>query len=245
MVRVALPQLAPRVTYAIVGITALVYLLQLGSTYLYGYAIPGAQMDWLELYGARINDAIRAGELWRFITPVLLHGSLVHIGSNMYGVIIFGPTLERNFGHWRFLLLYLLGGFAGNVLSFLLTGGYSVGASTAVFALIGAEAVFLYRNRKLFGDQFGRAMSNILVIVVLNAFIGLVPGVDYMGHIGGLLGGLMFAWFAGPIWEVQGFAPSFYVADQREPRNVVTGAALVVLVFGALAVWGMVAPLAR
>ncbi len=123
MVSVSLPRLVPYVTYTIIGVTVLVYLLQLGSTYLYGYANAGAQLDWLEVYGARINSAIRAGELWRFITPVLLHASVPHILFNMYALVIFGPGLERNFGHWRYLVLYLLGGFTGNVLSFLLSSG--------------------------------------------------------------------------------------------------------------------------
>jgi rhomboid protease GluP len=80
--------------------------------------------------------------------------------------------------------------------------------------------------------------------------LGLTPGIDNWGHVGGLLGGLVFTWFAGPVWEVQqtpsmlGTMPAPYLADRREPREVLTGAAVVVLIFGALAVWGMVAPLA-
>ena len=242
-VRVALPTATPYVTYTIVGITILVYLLQLGSTYLYGYANAASQIDWLEAYGARINDLIRAGQLWRFITPVLLHASIPHIGFNMYALIIFGPGLERNFGHWRFLILYLLGGFAGNVMSFLLSSGYSVGASTAIFGLVAAEGVFLYQNRQLFGNRFRSAIGNIIFIVVVNLALGLTPGIDNWGHVGGLLGGLIFAWFAGPKWEVQGVMPALHVADRREARDVITGAAIVILVFGALAVWGMIAPI--
>ena len=242
-VRVALPTATPYVTYTIVGITILVYLLQLGSTYLYGYANAASQIDWLEAYGARINDLIRAGQLWRFITPVLLHASIPHIGFNMYALIVFGPGLERNFGHWRFLILYLLGGFAGNVMSFLLSSGYSVGASTAIFGLVAAEGVFLYQNRQLFGNRFRSAIGNIIFIVVVNLALGLTPGIDNWGHVGGLLGGLIFAWFAGPKWEVQGVMPALHVADRREARDVITGAAIVMLVFGALAVWGMIAPI--
>ena len=242
-VRVALPSVTPYVTYTIVGITVLVYLLQLGSTSLLGYANAVSQIDWLEAYGARINDLIRAGQLWRFITPVLLHASIPHIGFNMYALIAFGPGLERSFGHWRFLALYLLGGFAGNVLSFLLSSGYSVGASTAIFGLVAAEGVFLYQNKELFGNRFRSAIGNIIFIVVVNLALGLTPGIDNWGHVGGLLGGLIFAWFAGPKWEVQGIMPALHVADKREARDVITGVAIVILVFGTLAVWGMVAPI--
>ncbi len=237
-VPVSLPTSTPYITYGIAAITALVYLIQLATT-----NWQGTQFDLPEFYGARINELIRAGQLWRFLTPVLLHASIPHIGFNMYALIIFGPGLERNFGHWRFLALYLLGGFAGNVLSFLLSSGYSVGASTAIFGMIGAEGVFLYQNRRLFGNRFRSAIGNIIFIVVVNLVLGLTPGIDNWGHVGGLLGGLIFAWFAGPKWEVEGMMPALHVVDKREARDVITGAAIVLLIFGALAVWGMTAPI--
>ena len=108
----------------------------------------------------------------------------------MYALLVIGVGLERYFGHGRYLLLYVLGGFTGNVLSFLLSSGYSVGASTAIFGLIGAEGVFLYQNRQLFGRQFGRAIGNVIFIIVVNLVIDFVPGsgIDYWGHIGGLVG---------------------------------------------------------
>jgi rhomboid protease GluP len=227
-------------TYAILGLTVIVYLLQMASVAIFGYAV--YQIDWLEVYGARFNEAIRMGEVWRFITPVFLHGSVTHIFFNMYALFSLGAFLERHFGHGRFTLLYFLGAFSGNVFSFLLTGenGYSVGASTAVFGLIAAEAVFFYQNRKLFGGQAKQAISNAVFIIAINLFIGLTPGIDNWGHIGGLLGGAMFAWFAGPRWEVAGAAFSgFKLEDQRESREIVLGAGLVILVFGALAVWAM------
>jgi rhomboid protease GluP len=244
-VRVSLPASVPSVTYAIVGITVVIYLLQLGSVFLLGYANDASQMDWLEAYGARINDLIRAGQLWRFLTPVLLHASIPHILFNMYALVAFGAGLERHFGHWRFLMLYILAGFTGNVLSFVLSSGYSVGASTAIFGLVGAEGVFLYQNRKLFGNQFGRAIGNVIFVVAVNLFLGLTPGIDNWGHIGGLLGGLIFAWFAGPLLEVEGMMPALRLADKREPREVLTGAAVTVLIFSALAVFGMLYPIAH
>jgi rhomboid protease GluP len=240
---VALPQGVPYITYTIIGITVAAYLLQILSVRVYGYAMPAAELDWLELYGAKINELIQAGQIWRLLTPVLLHASVPHIAFNMYALAIFGVGLERNFGRWRFLALYLLGGFAGNVLSFLLTSDYSVGASTAIFGLVSAEGVFLYQNRKMFGSRFRGAIGNIIFVVVANLFLGRAfAGIDNWGHVGGLLGGLLFAWFASPIWEVQGVPPRLYVVDKREPREVITGAALVILIFGALAVWGIVAP---
>ncbi len=242
-VRVPLPVSAPYVTYTILGLTVLVYLLQWVSVWLFGYANEASQLDWLEAYGARINEFIRAGQLWRFLTPALLHVSVLHILFNMYALVSIGTGLEQYFGRWRYLTLYVLGAFAGNVFSFLLSSGYSVGASTSIFALVAAEGVFLYQNRKLFGRQFGRAMGNVIFIVIINLLLGLSPGIDNWGHIGGLLGGLVFAWFAGPRWVVEGVYPDFHLADRREPREVITGAALAILLFSVLAFIGMVHPL--
>ena len=243
-VRISMPSSVPYVTYSIVGVTTVMYLLQVASVYFFGYANSGSQIDWLEAYGARINEFIRAGELWRLLTPALLHASIPHILFNMYALIVFGIGLERNFGHWRFLTLYVLGAFTGNVLSFLLSSGYSVGASTAIFGLIGAEGIFLYQNRKMFGNQFGRAIGNIVFIVAINLFLDLTPGIDIWGHIGGLLGGLIFALFAAPRFEVEGIYPVLHLADTREQREVLTGVAAVILIFGALAMIGIFHPLA-
>jgi len=238
-VRVALPTIVPTVTYTLIAVTVFVYVLQLLSVAVLGYA--ANQIDWLEVYGARFNSVIRAGEIWRFITPVFLHGSIPHIFFNMYALFSIGTLLERHFGHGRFALLYFLAGFTGNVFSFLLTGenGYSVGASTAVFGLIAAEVAFFYHNRKLFGGQAKQAISNAGVIIAINLFIGLSPGIDNWGHVGGLLGGAIFAWFASPRWEVTGISPDFRLQDTREFPEIALGAGLVILVFGALAVWGI------
>lgn len=234
-VRVALPQAAPYVTYAILGITIFVYILQLATQVLLQVDVPVA-------FFIKANDLIREGQLWRLLTPALIHGSLAHIGFNMYALFSFGTSLERYFGRGRFLTLYLLGAFAGNVMSFSFSDAYSLGASTAIFGLIGAEAVFLYRNRELLAGQFRSAIGNVLFIIAINLFlVGSLPGIDNWGHVGGLLGGLMFTWFASPLWKVEpNFLGGFQLVDNRPAREVVTGAVLVLAVFGALAVWGMV-----
>ena len=233
-VRVALPQAAPYVTYTIIGITVFIYILQLATQALLQVDVPVA-------FFIKANDLIREGQLWRLLTPALVHGSFAHIGFNMYALFSFGTSLERYFGRGRFLTLYLLGAFAGNVMSFLFSDAYSLGASTAIFGLIGAEAVFLYRNRKLLAGQFRSAIGNVLFIIAINLFlVGSLPGIDNWGHIGGLLGGLMFTWFASPLWEIEGIQPMLQLVDKRPAREVVTGAVLVLAVFGALAMWGIV-----
>ena len=238
-VSIRLPSAPPRVTYTILAITIGVYLLQLLSQAVLGYDLPIA-------LGAKINEPIRAGELWRLLTPILLHGSIFHIGFNMYALYSFGVGLERRFGHGRFLLLYLLGGFAGNVMSFLITSAPSVGSSTAVFGLVAAEGVFLYQNRKLFGAETKNAIGNVVSVVVINLMIGFSSGgiIDNWGHIGGLLGGLVFTWFSGPLWEVEGIYPLLRLVDRRgEARDMIVGASVVLLIFGALAFVGLLWPL--
>ena len=238
-IRLPLPVSVPRVTYVILGATVFVYVLQLASVASLGYTPYG--MDWLELFGARINDLIQQGQVWRFITPVFLHGSIPHIFFNMYALFSIGSMLERHYGHQRFILLYFLAAFSGNVTSFLLASdsGYSVGASTAIFGLAAAEGIFFYQNRKLFGADAQRAMANIVFVVAINLFIGLAPGIDNWGHVGGLLGGAIFAWFAGPRWMVDGVYPALYLKDQHETRDIITGTALSLIFFGGAALAGL------
>jgi rhomboid protease GluP len=233
MVSVAMPSGTPYVTYTLIAITVIVYLLQVASLYL-------LRGDILIAYGARDNAAIQAGQLWRFLTPALLHAQFPHIEHiifNMYALFSFGTGLERHFNHGRFLVLYVLGAYAGNVVSFLLSGpnSYSVGASTAIFGLLAAEAVFLFQNRKLFAGQFGRAIQNLIFIAAVTLIIGTQARIDNWGHVGGLLGGLIFTWLAGPIYKIEGAPPALHLVDQRTTRDVIIGAATVILVFSVLA----------
>lgn len=219
----------PVVGYVLLTITIGVYLLQLGSQFLLGGA------DLPAYYGMKINEYLLAGQLWRFFTPMFLHGSILHIGFNMYALVIIGLPLERRFGHLRFLLLYLAGAFAGNVFSFLLSANPSYGASTAIFGLLGAEGVFVYRHRKLFGQQARAALQNVIQVAVINLLIGLSPGIDNWGHLGGLFGGLLFTWFGGPLLKLEGIYPLFHIEDERTQGAAFLALCLVLACFGALA----------
>jgi rhomboid protease GluP len=199
------------------GVTIGIYLLQVLSGALFG------GNDWLLLLGAKINQYILSGQVWRLLTPALLHGSVVHIAFNMYALYSLGRSLERYYGHRRFLLLYAIGAFAGNTLSFLLSQKISVGASTAIFGLVAAEGVFIYRNRALFGARARSMLMNLLLIVAVNLMIGLQPGIDNWGHIGGLVGGALFAWTAGPLLEVQPAIDHYELRDKRTVNEVVWG----------------------
>ena len=208
-IQVAMSNVKPYVTYALLGVTVFIYLIQLAGLYL-------LKTDVVALIGVKDDTLISAGQLWRLITPVFLHNSdlseflmafpigilvnpIVYIAFNMRALFIYGRGIESRFGHVRFLLLYLLSGFAGNVLSFLLTPYMSMGASTAIFGLIAAEGVFIIQNRKLLGNHVNRSLMNLLFFAAINLLFGfLLWGVDNYGHLGGLLGGLLFTWFGGP-----------------------------------------------
>jgi rhomboid protease GluP len=233
-IQVAVPNVKPYATYAILGVTIFIYLLQLAGQYL-------LKADVVAMLGIKDDHLIRLGQLWRLITPVFLHSSILHIAFNMYALFIFGRGIEARYGHGRFLLLYFLSGYAGNVMSFLLTVNPSLGASTAVFGLIAAEGVFIVQNRKLLGNRANRSLTNLLYIAGVNLLIGFTTtSVDNWGHIGGLLGGFLFAWFGGPRWKLEGFYPSVKLIDEREGRGAFAGALSVLLFFIPLTALGWI-----
>lgn len=193
-VRVQLPQRQPIVTYSLIGLTALVFVAQFASQQLFGADIPAA-------LGMKVNQFIRAGEYWRFITPVFLHGGLLHVGVNMYSLYVLGPQLERHYGHWQFGVLYFTCGITGVVASFLFSDSASLGASTAIFGLLGAFGIFLFQNRKIFSGARG-ALNQVLRVGALNLLLGLLPGIDNWGHIGGLIGGVLVGFIGGPVYTL-------------------------------------------
>jgi rhomboid protease GluP len=227
-VPISAPASRPYVTYTLLAITVIIFILQSAGEALFGYDLVAAM-------GMKVNELIIAGEYWRLFTPVFLHGSILHLGFNMYALYIFGPGLERYYGHSRYILLYFLGAFAGNVFSFIFSASPSLGSSTAIFGLLAAEGVFLYQNQKVFGGVARRALNNIIMIAVVNLIIGLSPGIDNWGHMGGMIGGAIFAFLGGPILKVEGIAPDLRVVDTRESSDVVRAAVVDIFIFGFLA----------
>ncbi|MEW6715966.1 MAG: rhomboid family intramembrane serine protease [Chloroflexota bacterium] len=227
-VTVEFPRLRPYVTYTILGFTILVYVLQLISQYALGYDLPG-------IMGMKINEYIATGQYWRLLTPVLLHGSLLHIGFNMYALYAIGPSIEQYFGHGRFLILYLLSGFAGNVISLLFSAAPSLGSSTAIFGLFGAQGIFIYLNRQLYGQRARSILTRIIYLAVINLIIGLSPGIDNWGHLGGLIGGVAFTWFGGPKLKLTGLYPHLALDDERRTSEVLNATFLVGTLFALLA----------
>jgi rhomboid protease GluP len=164
--------------------------------------------DVLIAFGAKYNIAIIAGQYWRLVTPIFLHATILHVGLNMLNFLLLGLILERIFGHTRFILIYLFTGMVSILASFLFAPQeISVGASGAIFGLVGAYSIFVARHRRAFWYGGVIALSWLLLVIGVNVGLGFViPDVDNYAHVGGLLTGCLLGWF---------FAP-FYVVMTRE-----------------------------
>lgn len=150
--------------------------------------------------GMKLSDRILRGEqLYRTITPIFLHGGIFHLFTNMMSLQRIGNDVEKLFGPGRFLTTYLVAGIAGNVLSAIQSPNPSLGASGAVFGVVGAYMVFLNRNDWLLGDA-GQAMTtSIGQTMVMNVFLGLLnPQIDQWAHLGGAVAGGIMAYSFGP-----------------------------------------------
>ncbi len=218
------------VSYVIIGINIIFFLLQNLSQTSLGYDLPFSLMG-------KVNELIIKGQLWRLITPIFLHASILHIGFNMYALFMIGPGLEKKYGVWPFIGLYMVGGIWGNILSFLMSPNPSLGASTAIFGLIAAQGVYVYKNRQLLGPSAKPMLTSIFMVITVNLLIGLTPGIDMWGHLGGLLGGLYYAWFAGPSFGLNEdlFGQNVVVRQKSQPVLIFISAlviAAIMLILG-------------
>lgn len=177
-----------RISHLLLAVNIAVFAMQ----FLYG---PG-----LMARGAKVNEAIAAGEVHRLFSPMFLHASVTHLLVNSFSLHSTGPSVESWFGKRRFISLYLISGVCGNLLSYLCTPTPAVGASGAIFGLVGATAVILARHRRLLGPRARRGLQSLAYIIVMNFGMGLAPGsrIDNFGHLGGFLGGTAFSYLCGP-----------------------------------------------
>ena len=230
-VRLALPDRKPYLTNALLVIMAVFYALQLLTDQIFGY-------DLLAVYGMKSNELIVSGQYWRLVTAMFLHGSLIHLGFNLYALYILGRRVERLFGSFSFLGLFLIAGIAGNLFSFVFTEAPSLGSSTAIFGLLGAEGIFIYQHRKLFGDQSRTALSQIIQVALGNLVIGwLIPGIDNWGHIGGLIGGALYTWFGGPNFLIVNTPLGLRLDNQRSEEKSLFAFFVLLIVIICLVAW--------
>ncbi len=170
----------PYVTYGILAVTSIVSLLAL-----FAATTEIRDLLWLDK-GAVYAD----NEYWRLLTVALVHGSIIHLGFNMYALWIIGPIVEALYGPWRFLAIYILCIAAGSAASYVTSGNPAVGASGGVFGLFGALVVADRIHKPALTRNARNLTMQIGLLIGINLLIGFsLPNIDNAAHIGGLLAG--------------------------------------------------------
>jgi len=166
-----------------------------GKANLAGVLVAGRPTGILVYLGAMYEPRVSDGELWRLISCLFLHGDGMHILLNGLALFGLGRLCESVYGPVRFLWLFLVAGLCGSTLSWLGGNTASVGASGSIFGLMGACIVFGHRYRLVLPPHIGEIFrKKLLPWVGLNLFIGvIIPFIDNLGHVGGLMGGAMMA----------------------------------------------------
>lgn len=206
-----------RVTWALIGINVLLYIVQL--------AHPALATDWEMLGGARSGTqvvGVAAGQWYRMITSAFLPGpgslGILDIAFNIWALLVVGPALERRLGAARYLAVYLMSALGGSLCYYLLAKPYigALGASGAIFGLFGAWFVLARR--------LGLDARPVLLLIVLNLGISFaVPYIAWQAHVGGLVAGVLLT-------------AAYAYAPQRHRVVVQVGATVLLLVIIAAGV---------
>jgi membrane associated rhomboid family serine protease len=174
---------APRATYALIAINIVAYLLEQGQLSLTGTGIHGKVIEEGVLYRYAISEQ---HQYWRLVTAGFLHENLLHIGFNMYLLYLLGMMLEPSLGSARFVAIYVTALLAGSLGALVATASPSLGASGAVFGLMGAAVVEL-RARRMSVMESG--IGGLIVFNLILSFT--LANISVGDHIGGLIGGAL------------------------------------------------------
>lgn len=168
----------PMITYMLIAMNVIFYVVPL---------LFGQYSNIIEQFCIH-GPSIRAGQYYRLITGIFLHGNLLHLAFNCYALYVIGGQLESFLGKIKFLIIYLIGGLSGALFSMIFGGNYaSIGASGAIFGLMGSLVYFGYHYRVYLGNVI---KSQIIPLIITNLFLGyLISGIDNSAHVGGLIGG--------------------------------------------------------
>ncbi|KAK4283153.1 hypothetical protein QN277_000137 [Acacia crassicarpa] len=158
------------------------------------------------------DSVVKGHEGWRLVSCIWLHAGVIHLVANMLSLVFIGIRLEQQFGFVKIGIIYLLSGFGGSVLSCLfIRNNISVGASGALFGLLGAMLSELITNWTIYTNKVA-ALLTLVVIIVINLGIGILPHVDNFAHIGGFMTGLLLGFILLPRpqfgWVEQHHLPS-------------------------------------
>ena len=181
----------PYITYLIIGICVALFVLM----YLFGNG--SISVSTLIKFGGNTPSYTKSGDYYRLFTCMFLHVGIVHLLCNMYSLYVIGPQIESFYGKYKFLFIYVFSGICGSILSLAFSPDnfVSVGASGAIFGLLGSLLYFGYHYRVYLGNVL---KSQIIPIIILNLMIGIaIPGIDNFAHIGGLIGGIFASMLMG------------------------------------------------
>lgn len=198
-----------RLTYILIALNVIVFIIDYFSG------------SMLTLWGMKENTAILSGQYWRLLTPVFLHGGILHLVFNNYFLYVMGPRVEESFGLLRFASIYFLSSISGVLLSLLLSERPAIGASGALFGLLGAMIPYLYINRKTLRNS-RQLLNAILQTIGINLLIGLSPGIDNWAHLGGLLGGLLLSSLITPRYILRWKTDGTIAVDDKMDMKVIT-----------------------
>ncbi|MGH3424186.1 MAG: rhomboid family intramembrane serine protease [Nocardioidaceae bacterium] len=189
-----LPRQAGAVTWTLIGINVVVFLVTLATGGTHGEPFRWGAMLSVSAFDPQnggLLTGVAEGGYWRLLTSAFLHENLLHILFNMYALYIFGPMLERYLGVGRFIAMYLTVALGGSVFVYLLSPERSltIGASGAIFGLFAVALVLLIRQRQ--------NVTFLLVLLAINAVLSLQGGISWQGHLGGFVtGGVLGLAFA-------------------------------------------------
>lgn len=167
--------------------------------------LTGATNDPRELVrlGANVPVLVWQGEWWRLLSAMFLHGGLLHLLLNGWALYQLGGLFEAWMGSGRMALTYFLAGLAGSLASlFFMRAGISVGASGAIFGVLGALVGVLVRRRDRLRPQAKQLLYQLLMWAGINVFLGFsTPGIDNAAHLGGAVAGFGLGLVLRPRWE--------------------------------------------
>lgn len=177
-----------RVAYILLGLNIAIFAYLM-------FIDPKLSTQTLLTYGAKYNYKIVEGEYWRLFTTMFLHASLPHLLFNMMALNIFSRDLEVIFGKGKFLGIYFLAGFMGSFGSFIFNDNVAVGASGAIFGLLGANLYLFTINPEAYKKIYG---NDILILIAINLVYGfMTPQIDNAANLCGLIGGYFASWAVG------------------------------------------------
>ncbi|KAK4798675.1 hypothetical protein SAY86_031001 [Trapa natans] len=183
----------------------------------------GPSSSTLQKMGAlQVSRVADKHQVWLLITCIWLHGGVFHLLANMLSLLVIGIRLEQEFGFARIGLLYIISGFGGSLMSALfIQSNISVGASGALFGLLGGMLSELITNWTMYANK-AAAFITLLLIIALNLAVGILPHVDNFAHIGGFLSGffLGFVFLIRPHfgWVNQRYATSRYSTNSAQSK---------------------------